>query len=221
MRQHHLAVVRTARYATLGPDAGGARELWVVLHGQGQLAARFLRHFAALDDGTRLVVAPEALSRHYLDWARDASGGPPRVGATWMTRDDREHDIRDYVAYLDAVHAAVTAPLAGRVPLTVLGFSQGAATASRWAALGAVRADRLICWGGAPAPDVPADATGVRGARLTIVAGRDDEYATPAAVAQEEARLRASGAVYERLEYEGGHHLDAATLARLAAAGAP
>ena len=219
MRQHHLAVARTARYATLGPYAGAARELWVVLHGQGQLAARFLRHFAPLDDGTRLIVAPEALSRHYVDWIRGPSGGPPRVGATWMTRDDREHDIRDYVAYLDAVHAAVAAPFLRRAPLTVLGFSQGAATASRWAAFGAVRADRLICWGGAPAPDVPVDAAGVRGARLTIVAGRDDEFTTPAAVAQEEARLRAAGAAYQLVEYGGGHHLDAATLAALAAMG--
>ena len=218
MQQHRIAVARTARYATLGPEDGRARELWVVLHGQGQLAARFLRHFAPLDDGTRLIVAPEALSRHYLDWVRDPDGGPPRVGATWMTRDDREHDIRDYVAYLDAVYAAVAAPFAAPPPLTVLGFSQGAATASRWAALGAVRADRLVCWGGAPAPDVPVDAAGVRGARLTIVAGTRDEYATPAAVAHEEARLRAAGAAYDLRGYDRGHHLDAATLAALAAA---
>jgi DNA-binding transcriptional LysR family regulator len=64
---HAIRVRRTARYFTLGPTHGFPRELWVVCHGYGQLAQRFLSQFAVLDDGTRLIVAPEALSRFYLD----------------------------------------------------------------------------------------------------------------------------------------------------------
>ncbi|MFL5521990.1 MAG: hypothetical protein ACJ8B6_13695, partial [Gemmatimonadales bacterium] len=56
---HALIVPRTARYYTLGPTHGFPRELWFVCHGYGQLAGRFLRQFAPLDDGTRLIVAPE------------------------------------------------------------------------------------------------------------------------------------------------------------------
>ena len=63
MTEHHLGVPRTARYFTLGQDS--ASEIWFVLHGYGQLAARFADHFAALDDGTRLIVAPEGLSQRY------------------------------------------------------------------------------------------------------------------------------------------------------------
>ena len=58
---------RTARYFTLGPSHGFPRELWYVCHGFGQLARRFIRHFAPLDDGTRMVVAPEGHNRYYLD----------------------------------------------------------------------------------------------------------------------------------------------------------
>ncbi len=78
---HSLVVPRTARYYTLGPTHGFPRELWFVCHGYGQLAERFLRQFAPLDDGTRLIVAPEALSRFYLDPIPQRRNDPsPRIG---------------------------------------------------------------------------------------------------------------------------------------------
>ncbi|NIP78275.1 MAG: phospholipase, partial [Gemmatimonadetes bacterium] len=90
------------------------REVWFVLHGYGQLAERFVRRFDALPgvrDGMRAVVAPEALSRFYVEEEVTGPHGPEsRVGATWMTRADREHEIRDYVEYLDRVAAAVLDP---------------------------------------------------------------------------------------------------------------
>ena len=50
---------RTGRCAACGPtDPATVRELWVVLHGYGQLASRFLAGFGTLDDGSRLIVAP-------------------------------------------------------------------------------------------------------------------------------------------------------------------
>src|SRR6266498_2722637 len=141
MQEHRLTVSRTARYFTLGrPD----REVWFVLHGYGQLAALFLRHFEPLDDGTRLIVAPEGLSRFYLT----EDPAERRVGASWMTREDRLTEIEDYVQYLDAVHADVVGSVdRSLVKVRVLGFSQGAATACRWASTGASRVDRLIVWG--------------------------------------------------------------------------
>jgi hypothetical protein len=136
-----------------------------------------------------------------------------------MTREDRESEINDYVSYLDALAARLfeRAP-AGEVRVTVLGFSQGAATATRWVALGRAPAHRLVCWGGALAHDVAlgAGGAGLRGARLTLVAGTRDELATPDAVAAEQERLRALGVPFDVLEYDGGHHIDAATLAALA-----
>ena len=49
---HSIRVRRTARYYTLGPTHGFPRELWIVCHGYGQLAGKFLRQFAPLDDGS-------------------------------------------------------------------------------------------------------------------------------------------------------------------------
>src|SRR5438477_56805 len=85
----------------------------------------------------RDTVAPEGLSRFYLT----ESPAERRVGASWMTREDRLHEIDDYVRYLDGVYGNVV-PRNARV--TALGFSQGTATVCRWAGLGSSRIDRLI-----------------------------------------------------------------------------
>ncbi len=229
VRAHHVEVPRTARYYTAG-DPAGARAVWLALHGYGQLAGYFARHFAphAGAGSGRLVVAPEALSRFYVGREDPATGAPARVGATWMTREDREAEIADYVRYLDRALDAATAGAGldpGALPLGVLGFSQGAATACRWVAyrhqhgLPAPRA--LVLWGGALPHDFDlagADGDALRRTRLTLAVGDADEFATPALVAEQEARLRAAGVAYEVARYAGGHRLDGAALGRVLAA---
>src|ERR1043166_5774861 len=165
--EHRLMVSRGARYFTLGSPTS-ARDVWIVLHGYGQLADVFVRYFADLDDGTRYVVAPEALNHFYMVDPRRAPAPDRPVGATWMTRVGREQEIRDYVAYLDQLHDEV---VRGSASVHVIGFSQGAATASRWAAMGRSRIDRLILWGGLTPPDldVAAAAETLNASRLTIV----------------------------------------------------
>jgi predicted esterase len=214
VNEHHLTVPRTARYYTLG-SPGGSREAWVVLHGYGQLAGRFLSHCESLDDGTRLIVAPEGLSRFYLD-----GNASRKVGAAWMTREDRLAEIADYVRYLDHVAADALAGL-GRVPLHVLGFSQGTATAARWMAQGAATASgprRLILWGGEVPPDLDLLSARSRWSDLdlVLVVGSGDEFITPKVLARDEARLNEAGVRYRVVHYEGGHELQAGILAALA-----
>ena len=219
--EHAIIVPKTARYYTLGPTHGFPRELWFVCHGYGQLAARFLKQFTPIDDGSRLIVAPEGLSRFYLDAIPERRNqAAPRVGATWMTREARESDIADYVSYLDRVAAEVRHHLAGASPrIIVVGFSQGTATASRWLASSEMRADALVLWGGAIAPEIDLAAWTelLRGASLTIVAGEADEFATPEVVAAEAERLSTAGVAYTWQRFAGGHTIDASALQALAA----
>jgi predicted esterase len=216
--ERHIRVPRTARYHIVG-DPRSSTEVWFVLHGYGQLAGRFIRRFLGLpgiEDGIRAVVAPEALSRFYVDpGARGAHGPESRVGATWMTRADREHEIRDYVEYLDRVAAEVLgsdggdpvpATLPGDRRVVVLGFSQGAATASRWVALGKIRPAELILWGGGLAVDLDDGSLidGLTGVRIRLVAGARDGWGrqkTDEAV----GRLGALGLDVDRIRYDGGH----------------
>jgi predicted esterase len=217
---HALVVPRTARYCTLGPTHGFPRELWFVCHGYGQLASRFLRQFAPLDDGTRLIVAPEALSRFYLDPIPQRRNDPsPRVGATWMTREDRDAEIADYVEYLERLCTEIRHPLRGAAPrLVVLGFSQGTATVSRWLAASDMRVDQLVLWAGAIPPelDVAQWASRLHGAAITLVAGEQDEFATAAAVAAEAERLSAAGVAFALHRFAGGHAIDPTALLHIA-----
>lgn len=232
MEERHLGVTRTARYFLLGTPAPvpAVRELWIVLHGYGQLAGKFLEEFRPLAAPHRLLVAPEALSRFYLHPPARSGHARSPVGASWMTREDRGAEIADYVAYLDALLAELHRALApvppmgtrGRVAadlaVHVLGFSQGTATASRWLALGAVRADRLVLWGGLVPDDL--DLAGcwerLAVARPVYVTGEGDEYAGPAQVHAQAERLRRYGIRAETVVFPGGHHLDAAVLRRIA-----
>jgi predicted esterase len=211
MQEHHLPVSRTARYFTLGSPEQ-ARDVWIVCHGYGKLAARFLERFRLLEDDQRCIVAPEGLSRFYAT----ESPAERRVGASWMTREDRLHEIEDYVRYLDAVYKQVVPP---RASITVLGFSQGAATVCRWVTMGASRVDRLIVWGGEVPPDLDltrgSAAERLRALRLTLVYGTRDEFFTPKIVTATESRLREHAIPYELVSFEGGHEIHEATLAQL------
>lgn len=208
MQEHHLSVTRTARYVTLGP--AGAGDVWFVLHGYGQLAHRFIRSFEPVADGSRLIAAPEALNRFYLDPEHK------KVGATWMTREDRLTDISDYIGYLDAVAAAVLPGGGARV--TAFGFSQGCASACRWVTRGRTVVHRLIVWGGEVPPDLdlPGVAHRLQGRDVILAAGRDDDFITPKVLNAMSERLREHGVVHRVFPFDGGHEIPDSALRALA-----
>ncbi len=217
--EHHVAVERSARYYTLGNAHGDVKEVWFVLHGYGQLAGAFVRYFADLDDGSRIIVAPEALNRFYTVSVTSAPAADRPVGATWMTREDRERDIADYVAYLERVHAVVLGGLRHDPERVIaLGFSQGAATVSRWVARGSARIDALVLWGGHVPPDLELVDQGaaLRGVPLTIVAGSKDTFASGEPLAREAERLESAGLDYRLQTFEGGHAINRGALRELA-----
>jgi predicted esterase len=218
---HDLVVRRTARYFTLGPTHGFPRELWFVCHGYGQLARRFLAQFEPLDDGTRLIVAPEALSRFYLDALSERrKHTTPRVGASWMTREARETEIDDYIAYLEQLATDVRHHLTGAAPrIVVLGFSQGSATVCRWLAASAMRADQIVLWAGGIPPelDLAEWSNRLHGAPLTLVAGDADTIVPAATIAADGERLSAAGVAFTLQHFAGDHVVDSDALVKLAA----
>jgi predicted esterase len=208
MRESSLRVSRTARVCTLGEVGPATRQVWIVCHGYGQLASRFLRRFESLDDGSRLIVAPEALNRFYLDSS---------VGATWMTSHERLSEIDDYVAYLDRVHAHTLEGIdRDRVELIALGFSQGMSTVARWAARTHARIDRLLLWSGSWPPELEPTEGMFRGAYVSLVGGTADATTSGAAFERLRDRLAAAGIAVDFVTYEGGHDVEPEPLRRLA-----
>lgn len=212
--EHHLTVARTARYQQLGELSSRTQRVWFVCHGYGQLAAYFVRHFAFLTatrDDT-VVIAPEGLSRFYLQ----GNGG--RVGASWMTRDDRLAEIDDHIGFLNQLAALVLAHCPPDVEITVLGFSQGTATVSRWLTHALFRPAHLILWAGGFPDDIAPDTAEamLKALRLSLVIGTADEYISVAQATEQLHRLREFGASASLRSFEGRHELNQAVLADLA-----
>ncbi len=214
--EHHITVARTARYQQLGEISAATRQLWLVAHGYGQLAEYFIRHFAPLHAADRagtVVVAPEALSRFYL------SGTGGRIGASWMTRADRLAEIDDQANYLTQLLDELLGGCPPDVQVTVLGFSQGTATVSRWLARGGARwrPQQLVLWAG----DFPTDIDTATAQALlnqlpvAIVGGDQDAYVGPAKLHQQADLLRQNGAHVTTLTFAGGHSLDGSLLRQL------
>ena len=123
-------------------------------------------------DPTLVVIAPEGLSRFYL------SGNGGRVGASWMTSDDRLARNCRPLRLPNHLADQVLAQCPDAVQVTVLGFSQGTATVGRWLAQARFRPVRLVLWAGGFPPDVEMDAATklLQNLPVTLVLGDADEY---------------------------------------------
>jgi len=212
MQEHHIEVTRTARFCQLGSFSQMTEQVWMVCHGYGQLAPYFLKHFELVQDQRRVIVAPEGLSRFYLQ------GFSGRVGASWMTREERLYEIDDYIAYLDAVwNHVIEHDSSSSFEAVALGFSQGTATAIRWAAREHIQVDRLILWAGGIPPDLDdRDLERLRNIEIVQVVGNDDPFAHEESLSRQREFFDKHDLQARLIKFHGGHELHAETLVKIA-----
>ena len=213
MEQKNIIIPKTARYFILGESTEQIEQVWIVCHGYAQLANFFLRNFNDLNNGKNLIVAPEGLHRFY--W----KGFSDRVVASWMTKVDRENDIKDYVNYLDAVYSEILSAFNNKkVKINVLGFSQGTATVLRWLTISKLPVDNLFLWGGTfPADiDFQMDREYFSSIRTFFVMGDKDEYNDAVAVKEMNSILMKNEIPFEFVSFDGTHVVDKKTLLMLA-----
>ncbi len=212
MQSRAITVPKTARFVTLGQPTQALKQVWYVFHGYGQLATEFLQEFAYIADGSRYFIAPEGLSRFYC------SGISGKVGASWMTREDRLDEISDYLNYTNAVYEKVTRELPDQdIKKVLFGFSQGVSTMCRWLEQVSIEADRLILWAGT----IPAelDLWKIKAhypeLQVYLVVGTQDPYAEPGIIKEDEARLEKAELHYRKIRFDGKHELHPPTLRKL------
>ncbi len=208
MKELRLPIRRSARYAVLGEAREEIRALWIVCHGYGQLASSFLEAFQSLDNGRNLIVAPEALSRFYLD------GFSGEVGASWMTREDRLAEIDDQRNYLDALYRVCTHRLNPDVMVNVLGFSQGSSTVSRWVAATEYPVDNLILWAGELPSDVEASLK-LQKLNMYFVYGTKDPFLSDQHIQRFAELSRRNSFHANTMNFEGKHQIHSETLMNL------
>lgn len=206
---HHLQTKRTARYYTAGELNSETQHVWLVLHGYGQLASFFIRHFEKFASRDNFFIAPEALNRFYLN---QTTG---RIGASWMTKEDRIHEIEDYINYLDDIISSLQ--ISNRCAIHVLGFSQGAATACRWLFGTRFKIKTLICWAGFFPPDMQWESAKYLDESLNtyLIFGDADEYVTPEIKTEMDKVMNNLTKKPNIITFEGKHEIAQPTLQQL------
>lgn len=203
-----------ARYYTLGEITSDTKNIWFVFHGYGQLAQFFLKKFAPLQNSETCIIAPEGLSRFYLeDVTSRSQTGNNKVGATWMTRENRLADIANYLTYLNQVFEKEI-PNAFTGKITLCGFSQGAATASRWALDGNGSFHRLILWAGIFPPDMDfKKGAEILSNKVVIeVYGSKDPFLTDERLKEMTQLNKRLGISPTLVPFDGGHEINSETL---------
>lgn len=200
----------TTKYYTLGEVNSETKQVWWVLHGYGQLGKFFIQKFKSLAEKKVCIIAPEGLSNYYL------SGNAGRVGASWMTRENRFLDIHNYLAYLDAINEIEKAP--SSISTTVFGFSQGAATAARWILNGNIEFERLILWAGLFPTDMDFEKGNylLKEKEIVQVMGRQDPFITKEKIDEMEKLNQKLKLNPKIIEFDGGHEIDQQVLLTLA-----
>ncbi len=164
-----IQVETSFRFETISPSEE-VYNLVYVLHGYGQLVRYFKEKFIGTQKPHTLFVFPEGKHRFYLN------GVSGRVGASWMTKEWREDDIQFNINALNSLHKQLTTKYSSIKTITVLGFSQGGATAARWIASAGFSCNHFISWASVFPPDVTIVSFEHIAEKTTFVVGKNDEY---------------------------------------------
>lgn len=203
---------RTGRYFRLNSVQKRTKNVWIVFHGYGQLAEYFIKHFENLGPEQNVIIAPEGLSRFYVE------GLTGRVGASWMTKEDREDEIRDQSNYVNAVLTdSGINPKDESIRLIVLGFSQGTATAVRWFVNNGIRPTELILWAGSFPHDVDTKKheSIFKGLSVHFVYGNEDPFLQNINIGDKLKEFEQRGMSLTTWEFEGKHTMDKPTLTKI------
>ena len=210
--EHSTSFQFKALYHQLGIINEDTEEVWFTLHGYGQLSKYFIRKFRSIANDKRVIVAPGGLSRFYLE------GFDGRVGATWMTSEERLLDIENYIHYLQSVYEEVKRKLGDKpVKVHFLGFSQGAATVVRWLEKHEDPFERLILWAGSFPHDMDFPVIGHKLAdkRVVMVRGDQDPFVTEEVKQRQLEVINKLGLPIKHVSFEGVHDIDTPTLENL------
>ncbi|MCH6198081.1 alpha/beta hydrolase [Aquiflexum sp. LQ15W] len=180
------------------------KEIIVALHGYGQLAEYFLKKLEPIFSDDRLVIVPEATNYSYQ------KGFSGRVGANWMTSHERETAIQNNNNYLNEILESVLMKYGQKPSVKVIGFSQGAATATRWVSQLSFKIDKLVLWSGGFAHDLNVSNAGekLKNTDVVVVLGNSDPMLTPESIQKQDEFIASLPFEVRRLEFNGGHDLD-------------
>ena len=144
----HTQIDFKAPYYTFGELNRETDTIWIACHGYGQLAEFFLKKFKIFEEQGHFGVILQGLHKFYFT--------PDRVGASWMTKHDREIDLENQFTYYRQVFDDVYGGLdLSKYKVNLLGFSQGVSAIARLLFNLKLPFDNLVLWAGGFPPELP------------------------------------------------------------------
>ncbi len=203
--EKHIKTEKTARYYQLGEASDKIKTLWFVFHGYGELAGEFITNFKEIQNEETLIIAPEALNKFYL------RGFYGKVGATWMTTEDREKEISDYVFTINKIYNEVLKRLnAADIKINILGFSQGTHTAVRWLDATEIKVENMLLWSGTFPHDCNYSEKNEYWSNIKtqIILGENDRLLSEKKINSEFEFMNSQKLKHQIINYNGDHSLD-------------
>lgn len=199
----------TNTYSTLNSLTLDTQNIWIACHGIGYLSKFFITYFDELDPKFNYIIAPQAPSKYYQTKAYKY------VGASWLTKENRELETENVLNYLDALLEIEKLP--ANKKFILFGFSQGVSVVTRWMAQRKIHCDHLVIHSGS----IPAEFDSTSFAHLpelktSIIYGTQDEYLTEEKI---QSQLELAESIFpnspEILKFEGKHVMHKESLERI------
>ncbi|MEE9430582.1 MAG: hypothetical protein V3V16_06045 [Melioribacteraceae bacterium] len=208
----NITVKKSARYFTLGNLSEKTKTVWFVFHGYGQLANEFIDEFKTLENDSTFIVAPEALNKFYL------RGFTGKIGATWMTKEDRENEIHDYVQMINEIFTTIEQEVDFKnIKINILGFSQGSHTVVRWLDKYHNKINNLLLWGTSFPRDCEykKNSNYWKNIKTKIMIGTEDRFISKEMFEKEKVYLQTQNLNFKIYNFSGGHIIDKKLLSQI------
>ena len=192
-----------APYFKVGSINEMTKNIWFIFHGYGQLADEFAKQFTEMISEENCLIFPQGLSRFYL------KGIGNKIGANWMTSQDRDIDITNYISYINQIFKHEVEPSLENIKLNILGFSQGGHTASRWIYNSKITYNKFVLWGSNLAHEIDQKRISdsfSHGKNLVII-GDQDRFINSDRLRKMRLKYEKIGFNYQTIEYHGEHDI--------------
>ena len=170
--KHNISFEFSSSYITCNKLTDNTENIWIVFHGYGQLSKYFIRRFDVLDGDKNYIIAPQGLSKFYVD--EDYKN----VGASWLTKEDRESDLLNQQKYLIKLMDELKLKIDfSKIKINLFGFSQGVSALTRLLINYNMKVNNIIIWAGwVPDEFFNINKDVLKDTNLFFVVGNKDKY---------------------------------------------
>ncbi len=170
--KHNISFEFSSSYITYNKLTDNTENIWIVFHGYGQLSKYFRRRFDVLDSDKNYIIAPQGLSKFYVD------DDYKNVGASWLTKEDRGSDLLNQQKYLIKLMDELKLKIDfSKIKVNLFGFSQGVSALTRLLMNYNMKVNNIIIWAGwVPDEFFNINKDVLKDTNLFFVVGNKDKY---------------------------------------------